>query len=680
MVTTFDYYYFASDYSNFDKTNYKMDSQTKPKLTHWNFGQMEKWWKSGDSKTKRYLTRKVFCTSFHDDAILDLISIREKFVCWEKKPNRHHLLQLTLETPIGRRLIELDIGQRDYAKILGNIHHMIIDPETPRQRHERVTSELFPTWKKFCAMPEAQGFFDFTVTHELNLGPILERFTEMSHKTFTGENLKKVIGFIADIGICYSAKWDSKIIALVLLKFFLSCDIPVDSANDAVKIVCTCLPVIINAFTAPRAQSNADFFDKDVVTAIATIVSVFTGSMLIKSVPNSSQISDFVASATKFGNFMRAMDNSWKGLSKIIEYLYDRCFEYFMGYPKNIASAKQYIDEVEKWFLEVTEYCSNKYYDDIQVDPVVCRNIERLYIQGMDIEAQAIRLKLDMSLRRTIENCQRNIRSLNDKVSRSGAFKTGPKVEPLIIQLWGETGVGKSGMVYYVAGDILKAEAFLCENPDIDLSDTWTNQIYTRCVEQVFACGYRDQPITLYDDFGQIRDSIAKPNLEFMEMIRYGNLMPYPLHMAALEEKNNTFFQSKCVILTSNCRTYQVESLISPEAFHRRIDVSVEVSIKDEYKKPNGQLDTDKVNEKFGVSSTTDVYLCRIWINGEPSPIWIDYDGLQAALTIAYCKKMNRHFQLTANVTEHMKKPLKVDLSCLKRIRNLKRILLNTTL
>lgn len=644
---------------------------------HWNYGQFEKWWKTSDSANKRRLTRKVLTTQHFDCSIIELLSVRGKLICWEKKPSSAHTRIFNVNFPIGKRQVILDYNQRDFARIFGNIESMIdscdrrwwqFKSSNPivadlNRRHNNVMRETFTSWKQF--MPEAQGLFDFTVKHEIDIQPVIAAMTKFANETFTGDNLKKIISFITKIGICHTAGWSLNVVSLVVLDFLLTCNIPIENAHDACRLMCAAAPILFAAFT-PRAQGDDDFWSKDVVSALGTVISILIGAIFLKSVPKASTVDEFVTSATKFGNLIRAFDNSWKGLSKLLEWMYDYAYEYFVGYPKNISEAKKYIDGVEEWFIECNRLCSNDVLERLQVDAILCRQIERLYLQGLTISARSAVLKLDMGMRRSIENCQRSIAALNEKVSKSGAFCSGPKVEPLIIQLWGQSGVGKSGMMYLLSGDILKCEDLLCGG-DGTASADWANQIYPRNVEQEFFDGYRNQLIVLYDDFGQLRDSQAKPNTEFMEMIRFGNLAPMCLHMAALEQKDKTYFSSKCVILSSNCREYAIESLISKEAFMRRIDVSVEVRVKEEWRKPNeSKLDTEKVVEHFQSPLVPEIYEVRLWMNNQPSPVWISFESLRTIICKEYARKMNRHFELTGILSEYMKVPLTVDIAKIK--------------
>lgn len=116
------------------------------------------------------------------------------------------------------------------------------------------------------------------------------------------------------------------------------------------------------------------------------------------------------------------------------------------------------------------------------------------------------------------------------------------------ILMHGEAGSGKSFFTQALSR-FLVAKYLFQKNPE--------PYIYRRNVDQEYWDGYRNQFITLYDDFMQMVDTKAAPNKEIFEIIKTVNFSPFPLHSAAIGEKGNLFFNSPFVILNSN---------LSPEA------------------------------------------------------------------------------------------------------------------
>jgi len=118
--------------------------------------------------------------------------------------------------------------------------------------------------------------------------------------------------------------------------------------------------------------------------------------------------------------------------------------------------------------------------------------------------------------------------------------------------------------------------------------------IYMRSAEQEFWDGYENQLVTVFDDFNQQADSASNPSIELFEIIRASNSFPYPLHMAELSQKANTYFTSKIIIVSSNMEKPKTQSLNFPDALQRRFDICIRVNRK----KIDGQI----ISEKFDPS------------------------------------------------------------------------------
>jgi hypothetical protein len=247
--------------------------------------------------------------------------------------------------------------------------------------------------------------------------------------------------------------------------------------------------------------------------------------------------------------------------------------------------------------------------DDVEKDAGLCSRIAVLYNEGLRLKARVQEFQLDARLVSAFNEHFRFINSCFEKAQGSGAFREGPRIEPLVIYVYGGTGVGKSAMVWPLCQDILLKEG--------GFDDDFLKYVYMRRVEQEFWDGYRSQPIVVYDDFAQLVDSAAKPNEEFMEIIRAGNIAPYPLHMANLADKNKTNFVSKYVVCTSNTDPSRLKpgSLTCKDAFRRRFDICVEVEVVDEYAKRdengNWRVDPAKVKAKLGQDFSMKVYKIR---------------------------------------------------------------------
>lgn len=279
------------------------------------------------------------------------------------------------------------------------------------------------------------------------------------------------------------------------------------------------------------------------------------------------------------------------------------------------------IANISLWFDKV-RYLLNRVNDKnaaekVLEDPQTVLYVEELYRQGLEFSIEISNKRLSERIRFPFEQHMKLLTEVFKKAETSGAFGNKPRVSPIIIWLYGESGVGKSGATWPLAIDL--NNVLLSEATD-DERKNFSKHIYFRNVEQEFWDGYTNQNVVVYDDFGQMKDG-QPANPEFFEIIRTANISPYPLHMAHLEEKRKAKFTSKVGILSSNKGSLNVTSLTHPDAVNRRVTVKAEVVILPEYSKTvyssaSGtmvtRLDTKKVKEAFGVPVARQVYCFKL--------------------------------------------------------------------
>ena len=136
-------------------------------------------------------------------------------------------------------------------------------------------------------------------------------------------------------------------------------------------------------------------------------------------------------------------------------------------------------------------------------------------------------------------------------------------MRPICLWLVGESGVGKTEMVYPLCIDVLRAMGLMKK-------EDFHHQVYGRQVETDFWDGYKGQKIVIYDDGFQMKDDKTTPNPEIFEVIRSCNTFPQHLHMAALHDKN-TFSAAELLLYTTNDMNVKIESITLPDAFFNRI-------------------------------------------------------------------------------------------------------------
>lgn len=152
--------------------------------------------------------------------------------------------------------------------------------------------------------------------------------------------------------------------------------------------------------------------------------------------------------------------------------------------------------------------------------------------------------------------------------SKSSIFEGGFRNLPLAILLTGGTGLGKSRLLDPLSFALLN-------HRNIAASEI-QNNVYVRASETEFWDGYHGQKLVQVDEFGQVRDTVSKPNVDMMEAMRMINNAPYPVHMAELTDKGQHFV-SEVVIFASNishAMIKHINSLVFPKAAIRRLNVN----------------------------------------------------------------------------------------------------------
>ena len=158
--------------------------------------------------------------------------------------------------------------------------------------------------------------------------------------------------------------------------------------------------------------------------------------------------------------------------------------------------------------------------------------------------------------------------------------KQAVRQEPYVITFAGAPGVGKSWIVGMIVADILSRIL-----PPEDLAEFEKNEsqfMYNRFYEEEYFTNYCNEFVTIIDDFMQSRDVLGQP-AEPLEFIRMVNSAPYTLHMADLASKGKVHFNSKMIVVNTNQKSFEVNSLVSKEALLRRMDCVIHVCPKKEY-------------------------------------------------------------------------------------------------
>lgn len=458
-----------------------------------------------------------------------------------------------------------------------------------------------------------------TLTTEISktLQDFRDMFSDVRQYVMRGINLIDLVGDIMMSLLQISfAKPGYKLASLGVELFRLLpkygiCSSVIDSVRTYIYPSMEKKEVELQIDTNDLLQFAGEITPGQVVTFVITILSV----VFMQAIPKTShmeqvlkRVGDVCRSAKNISDFNNTMHVS---MTTALDYFKREVLGLRTG-----PEIEQFISGLDHWFDDVQAMLKRedewKKSDQILRDPHVIIEVENLYKRGMEFSREISDKKMQRELTLPFQTHMRMLSDLMKMVDTSGAFGTRPRTQPVVIWVFGESGVGKSGMSWPLAVDL--NNMFV---PNEQEAKEFSKNIYMRNVEQEFWDNYQGQNVVIYDDFGQRVDSTGNPNEEFMELIRTANIAPYPLHMAHLEDKRKTRFTSKVLILTSNKYEQCVNSLTFPDAFKRRIDLCARITNKDEYTKAGysamtgkavQRLDKKKVQLATGEIISTDVY------------------------------------------------------------------------
>lgn len=288
-----------------------------------------------------------------------------------------------------------------------------------------------------------------------------------------------------------------------------------------------------------------------------------------------------------FGQMMYNIRNAgqakFQWTTQILPY-FTEVWDICVGFVYKYIIGSGYVDETQ--FDEIKQICavhsrmtSLEFQSKIGNDVDSAYDVINLYQRHLALKAKYIHNGQVLKLLNAMDS---SIKTMYEKAVSRTPMSTGMRMEPVAIAILGDAGVGKTLLTQQMIVPLLKMV-----NKHNAKKDPM-NELYMRSVEQEFWDGYFGQSICLYDDFGQLEEVYGTPNMEWFEYVRGTNHYSYPLHMASLENKGSTYFNSDFMILTSNLSKFKPKNMVSSTAFTRRLTITVKVTVLPEVQRADG--------------------------------------------------------------------------------------------
>lgn len=472
----------------------------------------------------------------------------------------------------------------------------LFDGNELRDVHVRAITSL-PPHMLDRIKAKAQGLIDFSfvkVDAEELIQSLFGHIDAIMNHTFfqTARLSAKAFGILLQLTSVISNPTCINVSSL-LYNLLVGCSIPFILIQKAITFLTPHYNQLLTKLTTPQAQGLTDMIDfgplaRTLIVTCTTILSLIVGAKL----PEKGLMTSALRFAGTFGRSVIGISTLAGFLTTHVMTLFDWAYERVVGVPRDLSSLEMFEKEVETFIHRVNKILVD--HSDSMVNlrdkPDQIRYLLDTRVMGCNIHERLIRSKCSVQGMRIFDKYFAKLEKIIEKAELYGGHGSGPRPEPLVIQIFGGSGCGKSHVPYFIAADLCvweKAEGSPVEH------------MYYRKTTNEYFDGYKPGKhlMCVYDDFGQGKDSQTKPNEEFMEMIYACNIAEWPLHMATLQEKACTYFNSKMVLLTSNHVRYNIQSMTEPEAFVRRIDLRFEISIDPKYKNVHGGIDPAKVSK-----------------------------------------------------------------------------------
>jgi hypothetical protein len=177
----------------------------------------------------------------------------------------------------------------------------------------------------------------------------------------------------------------------------------------------------------------------------------------------------------------------WDQAGKMFELVSDEFKVYFLGVKReDLMHEKGIVDEVDKWVTRIKYYLDAKQRNLLARDEVSVREVEELFTKMYRWKHTPVVWKSMPT------DCQRIITSITPLVNdlfkfacRSTVHEGGPRKAPLAVFLSGDSGRGKSELLYPLAFSLLANRKYNMTNA--------RNEIYVRNYETDYWDGYVGQ-------------------------------------------------------------------------------------------------------------------------------------------------------------------------------------------
>lgn len=335
---------------------------------------------------------------------------------------------------------------------------------------------------------------------------------------------------------------------------------------------------------------------KPIISLILMSISVFA----IRHIPNEKEINQFILNLDRVPKAITGIEKLFGIVNTII-----KKSEAFV--QKKILKNEDFIGELDEdvevlnVYTEIRELVDLSNSHNLIITNAVGDKINALYQKVILLTARAQNEKWGVGATNKLAQAGILCRKLQEAAMNAGAYSNREvRDEPVIEFLCGGSGLGKSTCTELLIQEFGYRRGWS--------SSETKEKTYSRNPLSDFWDGYRGQEITLFDDFMQLADESGTNRSEPYDIIMLKSHCALNLNMATLQEKPNSFFTSKYILLSSNIKNIRgnIKTIVYPEALIRRFDLTFELDVLPDYKIKKEGVKDDQINVQKAVQDIKD--------------------------------------------------------------------------
>lgn len=312
-----------------------------------------------------------------------------------------------------------------------------------------------------------------------------------------------------------------------------------------------------------RDEGVLDSSETNIVALIGGVMLLALTAVTAGVLPGDKQFSEYINRFSRMGLCMRTIESAMDYGGRFAKLMKTTVGETVFGVPDAGCTA---FGKIREWCDEVSELMSTQFEADCRYNRELQAKIDRLLKEGSDHMKWLESSKIERTRVERFYRMWSILMQCRSLAAGAGVKNMKARPAPVVVHFVGDSGCGKSSMLYPLIADLL-VELGHTESTAMQDMVYW----YRPGTENFWSGFHTGVKIVVVDDIFTLKDVPGLPSREALDTIAMANTAAMQIPMAHLSEKGNTFFRAPVVIWTSNSRDYKFDSLTNTEAVWNRV-------------------------------------------------------------------------------------------------------------